>query len=62
MDYFTWAAGPQTPNWIAVGRDDPMAASIRVALDARKLGWSQERTEAAMLRAGFGIDVQEQAR
>ncbi len=43
----------------AVPCSDLLATTIRIALDARKLGLSAERTEELMLRAGAGIDVVE---
>lgn len=41
---------------------DPLATTIRIALDARKLGLSAERVEELMLQAGAGVEVEEHAR
>lgn len=66
-DYYGWAAGRKRPTLAQVvepaavpAKDDPLATSMRVALDARKLGWDAERTHTAMVeRGGAGIEVQE---
>lgn len=39
--------------------DDPLAQSIRMALDARALGLTPARTLVLMESCGFGIDVEE---
>ena len=41
--------------------DDPLVSQIRAALDARKLGYSSERTLELMHQRGFGIDAVELA-
>lgn len=38
---------------------DPLATTIRIALDARKLGLSQERAAELMLERGAGLEVEE---
>lgn len=42
--------------------DDPLVSQIRAALDARKLGYSSERTLELMRARGFGIEALTDAR
>jgi hypothetical protein len=41
--------------------DDPLVSQIRAAIDARRLGYSSERTLELMRERGFGIEADELA-
>jgi len=58
-DYFDYNANLPLACARIPDLTDPLATSIRIALDARKIGLSVERTEELMLMAGCGIDVEE---
>lgn len=49
------------PGPVRMRANDPLVSQIRAALDARKLGYSSERTLELMHQRGFGIDAVELA-
>lgn len=53
--YFDWAEGSPPPPPVPMRRDDPLAAAIRAALDARRLRWDEERTVELMERINPGV-------
>lgn len=60
MNYYTWAAGKSSPRVLALpAADDPLATTIRVALEARRIGLSPEHTLELMEQRGFGIHAEE---
>lgn len=58
-DPYNSTARPVAP--VRMRADDPLVSQIRAALDARKLGYSSERTLELMRERGFGIEADELA-
>jgi len=53
--YFDWAEGSPPPPSVRMRRDDPLARTFRAALDARRLGWEEDKTVELMERINPGV-------
>lgn len=60
MDKYARKVHP-APECALPAADDPMVTTIRVALDARRLGLSHARARELMEQRGAGIEVTEHA-